>query len=282
MTIKCIASDIDGTLITSERVLAHETAEILQAALKQGLHILPTTGRSFSSARAFFGFYGLKFPMINLNGAQTTRADGTASQMLTFPYEDILPMMEWLENRHLAYAVIYQDAYYTPALERYRQWTLASLERQTQEIERAQLQPPAADSDILSLAYLKPIEELGPCEEVSKIILFPKTAQQQKAFLDQFSKYDHLQFSSSGAHNIEITQKKANKGRALERYLKAKGIKADEVLVFGDSYNDISMLERFPNSFAMANAPKEVQAVARFTAPRNDDHGVAQIIQKYL
>lgn len=282
MTIKCIASDIDGTLITSERVLAHETAETLQAALERGLHILPTTGRSFSSARAFFGFYGLEFPMINLNGAQTTRANGTASQMLTFPYEDILPMMEWLENRHLAYAVIYQDAYYTPALERYRQWTLASLERQAQEIRRAQLKQPASDSDILSLGYLKPIEELAPCEEVSKMILFPKTAQQQKAFLEQFGGYEHLQFSSSGAHNIEITQKKASKGSALQRYLENRDIKPDEVLVFGDSYNDISMLERFPYSFAMANAPAEVQAVAQYTAPKNDEHGVAQIIQKYL
>ena len=55
----------------------------------------------------------------------------------------------------------------------------------------------------------------------------------------------------------------------------------DEVMVIGDNFNDLEMLQATPNSVAMANAPEEVKKYAKFTTLSNDQNGVAYAIKKY-
>lgn len=60
------------------------------------------------------------------------------------------------------------------------------------------------------------------------------------------------------------------------------GIEDHEVVAFGDSGNDIEMLQHAGFGFAMANAREDVKAVARYQAPHNNEEGVLQIIDKVL
>lgn len=56
-----------------------------------------------------------------------------------------------------------------------------------------------------------------------------------------------------------------------------------EVMVFGDSLNDFSMLEMdFGATVAMENADPEVKAVAKYVTKSNTEHGVAYVIEKLL
>ena len=55
-----------------------------------------------------------------------------------------------------------------------------------------------------------------------------------------------------------MIQKNSGKGLALQAILKEKGWKPEELLVFGDNQNDISMLELTPNSYAMEHAKPDV------------------------
>ncbi|WP_163505180.1 HAD hydrolase family protein, partial [Escherichia coli] len=67
---------------------------------------------------------------------------------------------------------------------------------------------------------------------------------------------------------------KANGLRILqERW----GIDNHEVVAFGDSGNDIEMLQHAGFGFAMANAKAEVKAVASHHAPHNNEEGVLHI-----
>ncbi|HPA93894.1 MAG TPA: HAD hydrolase family protein, partial [Petrotogaceae bacterium] len=52
--------------------------------------------------------------------------------------------------------------------------------------------------------------------------------------------------------------------------------------VFGDSQNDISMLQLTENSFAMGNSTENVKNVCKYIIPTNDEEGVAQILEKIL
>ena len=54
----------------------------------------------------------------------------------------------------------------------------------------------------------------------------------------------------------------------------------DEVMVFGDARNDVSMLECIPNSYAVENAIKEAKDAAKYTCGSNDDDGVARCIER--
>lgn len=49
MSIKLIASDLDGTLLTDKKELSPGTRKALDMAAAQGIYIVPATGRSFES-----------------------------------------------------------------------------------------------------------------------------------------------------------------------------------------------------------------------------------------
>lgn len=67
---------------------------------------------------------------------------------------------------------------------------------------------------------------------------------------------------------VEITDKNANKGSGVLAYCKEHGIERDEVIVIGDSGNDLEMFSRFRHSFAMASAPKHIRDMASHIIPR--------------
>lgn len=91
-----------------------------------------------------------------------------------------------------------------------------------------------------------------------------------------------LAISSSGQGFIEVTNINAQKGIALERYAKGLGIQMKDVMVIGDSYNDISMMERAGCSVAMENAPKEVRDICTHITLSSENDGFAEAVNKIL
>ncbi|MGT2753724.1 Cof-type HAD-IIB family hydrolase [Streptococcus ovis] len=87
---------------------------------------------------------------------------------------------------------------------------------------------------------------------------------------------------SSGFHFIDIVLPDVNKGTALAYLGEKWGINPDEMMVFGDSDNDLEMLEYAAHSYAMEGSPISVLSAAKFLAPSNDASGVFQIIEQLL
>ena len=61
-----------------------------------------------------------------------------------------------------------------------------------------------------------------------------------------------------------------------------KGMSPDEVMAFGDSENDLTMLKAAGTGVAMGNALSEVKAAADMVTLSNDDEGVAALIEQYI
>lgn len=64
--------------------------------------------------------------------------------------------------------------------------------------------------------------------------------------------------------------------------LKYLQVKPNEIIAFGDSGNDIEMLEMTDMSYCMANGTDEAKKAAKFEAPSNTDDGVFKVLKKYL
>lgn len=75
--------------------------------------------------------------------------------------------------------------------------------------------------------------------------------------------YSHQLFVVDSNNALEISAHGTSKGNALLDYCRENGFSSDEVIVAGDSGNDISMFEHFEHSFAMAHAPKYVREKAK-------------------
>lgn len=60
----------------------------------------------------------------------------------------------------------------------------------------------------------------------------------------------------------DIIPKMGGKGSAVKKILAYFGLHAEQAMAFGDSYNDIQMLQAVGHGIAMGNAPEELKAVA--------------------
>ena len=118
---------------------------------------------------------------------------------------------------------------------------------------------------------------------VYKIFLFSDDTDMLEQIDKVLGENRDIAVASSFPTNLEITDVRAQKGPVLKNYIERLGYAMDEVMVFGDSLNDLSMLEMdFGATVAMENASPEVKAAAKYVTKSNNEHGLAYAIRELL
>ncbi|HFU4463509.1 TPA: Cof-type HAD-IIB family hydrolase [Streptococcus suis] len=87
---------------------------------------------------------------------------------------------------------------------------------------------------------------------------------------------------TSGYGSIDILPQGIHKAWGLEQVLNRLDIEPEQVMAFGDSDNDIEMLNYVGYSYAMENATDKVKAVAKYLAPSHLEAGVLQVIEEHI
>ena len=90
----------------------------------------------------------------------------------------------------------------------------------------------------------------------------------------------HTSFSHTNF--LEILRYGINKGSALKWLCDKKGIKRENVIAFGDNYNDIEMIEFAGIGVAMENGEEELKKSADYIALNNNDDGVGKFLKDFL
>ena len=92
----------------------------------------------------------------------------------------------------------------------------------------------------------------------------------------------HVRAVSSGYGCIDILQAGIHKAWGLGRITQALGFEPRQIMAFGDSENDVEMLEMAGIAYAMENADDKAKAVATALAPANSQGGVYQVLENWL
>ena len=102
-----------------------------------------------------------------------------------------------------------------------------------------------------------------------------------KSLNDRFRSYVNI-IPAVNHTFINIVHARAQKHRALQRLLGARGLGLEKVLAFGDDLPDLTMLEACGYSVAMANGVEAVKAVAGYQAESNNADGVGLFLEAQL
>ena len=86
----------------------------------------------------------------------------------------------------------------------------------------------------------------------------------------------------SQPYYLDVTHPLANKGAALSEIARLLAVPLTEIAVIGDGANDIAMFERSALSIAMGNASPQVQQAADFVTDSNDEDGFANAIERFI
>ena len=97
---------------------------------------------------------------------------------------------------------------------------------------------------------------------------------QIKYWLDQIK---GINVTSSAWWNIEVTSMNANKALMVKRVIETHHM-SDDVYVFGDGYNDMSLFKGYKHTRAMSNGVNALKQIAEKVIDSNDNHGVAKEI----
>ncbi len=89
-------------------------------------------------------------------------------------------------------------------------------------------------------------------------------------------------FAPSGRKWIDVMQRGVSKATGVSQVLDAHGIRAHEMMAFGDSMNDYEILRMAGTSVAMGNARYAIKQIADKVIGANVDHGVQDELRRVL
>ena len=271
MDIRVIATDMDGTLLDPKGQLDLPRLEKILDKLDQcDIRFVIATGNEVHRMRQLLGHLAERVVLVVANGARI------------------------FENNELIQAQTWDDAMVDKALAHFK-----GRECQDQFVVTAMnggfVKEGTVFTELDKFMTPEMIEKLyqrtnfvdefdsklfGGVLKMSMVVGEERSESVLQEINDLFD--GHVRAVSSGYGCIDILQDGIHKAWGLEELLKRWGLKPEQIMAFGDSENDIEMLELAGISYAMENAEEAVKRVATKVAPANSQAGVYKVLEKWL
>jgi len=272
MQYKLIVVDMDGTLLNTNHEVSKETRETLAKAMEKGVKVGIATGRIYPSARYYGNLLGLSTPIIACNGAIVKDEEkGEIIFSDAMQKDDVIKIINICKENDIYFHFYDHDRFYIER-ERYnsldfQDWTFKeSMEDQVGiiQLEDASSYVEKNNIDVLKITILD--EDMDKLENIKK----------------QIAQISTIEIDKSWYNNMEIMNKEVSKGKGIEALAKKLGIEKDEIIAFGDNYNDLSMKDYVKTFVAMENGVDNVKEKADYVTASNDENGVAKGIKKFV
>ncbi|MEH7352027.1 Cof-type HAD-IIB family hydrolase [Neobacillus drentensis] len=280
-----IAIDLDGTLLNEQNEISEENIKAIQYAQDRGFEVVISTGRAYFDVQTICKRAGIVPLIIGTNGATIHSKDGKVLSSITISKVRVESILKWLDERDYYYEVFTNKAIYTLKKRREHFYQeIQSLKETDLDTDRKEVVA-AAERQFEQFGYVL-VENyhdiLKQEEEYFNILACSFDQKKLAEGWNQFNMIDELRVVSSADHNIEITNKRASKGNALEKLTFMMNGSLEQSMAIGDSNNDLSMFEKVRHSVAMGNAKDDIKAVCTTTTLKNIDNGVAHAIYRYI
>jgi Cof subfamily protein (haloacid dehalogenase superfamily) len=265
--IKLIAIDLDGTLLTKDRMISDENKQAIKEAKDQGIKVVLCTGRPLLGVVQYLEELDLREPGdygITYNGGLVQKTDtGEILSQKTLSRQETLELYQLSRDINIPCNFIDLDRVYEPPY------------------------PAGRDSlypQVMNALPFVPIvpEDLSEEATMNKVVFCYEEETLDNAIAkipsDFFEKYTLMK---SRPFLLELLNKEVNKSRGIAILCELLGIESHEVMAIGDEANDFAMIEFAGIGVAMENATSEIKKIAQFITKNNDEHGVAHAIQKF-
>lgn len=262
MPIRAIAFDLDDTLLRPDGTVSAYTTEVLRRASQRGIRILPASGRTRDSMWPTVQRIGCASAFVSCNGAEIWSPERTLMMQELLPVPLAHEVAQFAADRGVycqTYAV--DRFYYTEENE----WAASYARLSSLKGEYV---------GDLTAFITRPVTKLLMMDEPARVAELLKKAR--SLFGERAS------LTCSKPYFLECNPPKATKGNALRWCAAHFGFGMNELLAFGDSLNDVSMLEAAGCGIAMGNAREDVKALGFPVCASNEEDGVARYIEEQI
>lgn len=268
--IKVLAFDVDGTLTHANNEMSPTLNEMLHVLMKRGLKILLVTGRPYEDLKPFQEKNHFFTPAIVLNGAVMMN-EKHEIQMCKYMNKTIVKKVaETLQAADLPFVCYTKkgNIEYTCSKKSYGELLKYYLDDED-EIQ----------SLIDSFHF---VDASFDHDEVFKLeVLFEDLSRIQE-IKEKLKEIQGIHVTTSMNFNLEITALDTTKGAVLSEYIQMQGYHQDEVMIFGDSENDITLFELFENTVFVENPKNHFHPSSKYRALSSEEDGVYLFLKEYF
>lgn len=260
--IRLVATDMDHTLLTEKGELPPMFTDCVEKLSRLGVYVAIASGRPMYTLKSLFPQLQDRLILISDNGAAISLRDEVLFKSLIAP-EKYHILARYVEEKTDGIAVICGlDAAYV-----------------------SKVALPHIDFLRKFYTQLEVVDDLTTVTaSANKFTIFYPNADAQishdQYFVPDFGK--HYSITLGDTMWIDMMNVGVNKGSAMRFLDESLGIPTDQMMAFGDTYNDIEMLEAVKFSYTMENAAPNMREHAAFVTASNDDYGVIQVINQLI
>jgi Cof subfamily protein (haloacid dehalogenase superfamily) len=262
-TIAAVLADVDGTLVTKNKVLTPRAIEAIERLRERGVLFAITSGRPPRGMQMLVQPLEMRGPMAAFNGGIIVQPDMTIVDERVIATAVTPAVIETMRALGL-YVWIYRAA----------EWYITDphAPHAEREATTVQFQPRVVPSYDALLDRV--VKIVGVSDDHDLVARCEAAVQQQ--FGAQVSA------ARSQPHYLDVTHPTANKGIVVERLAHYYHIPFEHIATLGDQANDVLMFQRSGLSIAMGNASAQVQREATYVTASNEDEGFAKAIEHFI
>jgi len=261
--ISLVLADVDGTLVTEEKILTERTRKAVGALHDAGIRFAITSGRPPLGMAMLFDALDIETPIAGFNGGLFVKRDLTILDQKTVP-TDVAQQAIDLMRAHDLDAWVYSG----------NDWLISKegAPHVAREAWTVKFQPKVV-ADVRE--HLQGVAKIvGVSDDLEKVKGCEAEAQAQFG--------DRATATRSQPYYLDVTNKNANKGAVVEYLAQHIDVPAEEIATIGDQPNDVLMFKRSGFSIAMGNASDEVKAQAAAVTASYNDEGFAKAMEAFI
>jgi len=264
-TTKMIVMDLDDTLLNDGLTIGNYTKQVINNAHKYGIKIIIASGRPTSAIMKFSKELELEKHngyVISYNGAVIT--DCVSEENIfekKLSIKDFQKVCDLAKEKGLFIHTYLGKRIFTSEMNEYTDFEGRLTGMPVTKVNNLKN---FINSNVIKTLLLGDPDKLKQVEaEVQPILGNDMSINISKPFF------------------LEFTNKQVDKSKTIDVLIKALGIKKQEVMAIGDSYNDLTMIKDCGIGIVMGNAPEDVKVHADFITHSNNYNGVATAINRY-
>lgn len=261
--IELLLSDVDGTLLTSDKVLTRATCSAVQKLYNVGIKFAITSSRPPRGLQSLIMPLALKAPIGAFNGGMCVNPDMSLISKKTIPQTTILTIAAILNDYNLSIWAYSGNDWYVDVA-------------QGEHLKREQRTlgvPPYIVSDPTALP-VELVKIVGVSDQYDAVQRCEGEIELQLGA--------QLSVVRSQPYYLDITDRLANKGSVVEMLARHYSIDQNLIATIGDGANDVLMFQRSGLSIAMGNAHPDVKAKANYVTASNDEEGFALAVENFV
>ena len=261
--IRLVLADVDGTLVTQQKVLTARTKEAVGKLREAGIMFATTSGRPPGGMQAVIKDLNVTTVVAGFNGGVfvTPRLDPIVTRDL--PKDAAARALELIREHSLVAWLYTETVWYV------KDRKGPHVDRESRTVGFG----PEVTSDY-SPYIGQTAKIVGVSDDHEAVAACEKAVQEELGH--------QVSAARSQPYYLDVTHPAANKGSVVDFLSAAYLIPASSVATIGDMPNDVLMFENSGMSIAMGNASKEVQAQADFVTDSNEEEGFAHAIERFV